>query len=172
MLTEVTYERYFRAHYQEALGYACKKIPVFSDAEDLVMEAFAACYQKREQFNEEKASFRTWFFVVLGNKIKNYYRDHREQEELDDSYQSPGVFEDEMAEAQYISSMRSRLAEALKTLNDTQQKILILKYFKGFENGEIADRLGIRPGNVRIQAMRALGKLRDYCEEHNIRWEK
>ena len=37
MLTEVTYERYFRAHYQEALGYACKKIPVFSDAEDLVM---------------------------------------------------------------------------------------------------------------------------------------
>ena len=72
MLTEVTYERYFRAHYQEALGYACKKIPVFSDAEDLVMEAFASCYQKREQFNEEKASFRTWFFVVLGNKIKNY----------------------------------------------------------------------------------------------------
>ena len=68
--------------------------------------------------------------------------------------------------------MRSRLAEALKTLNDTQQKILILKYFKGFENGEIADRLGIRPGNVRIQAMRARGKLRDYCEEHNIRWEK
>ena len=58
-----------------------------------------------------------------------------------------------------LEALRQQVAEALKKLNERQQCIVVLRYFKDMRTKEIADRLGITPGAVRIQLFRALAKI-------------
>ena len=165
------FESYFEKYYSQAIGYVMKKISNRQDAEDLVMETFYSCYQKFDSFDESKASFGTWFYVALNNRIKNYYRDTKSFGELDTSLAVEDSFEEEIAEAAELSAMRKELAEALKQLNDTQRKIVILKYFKDKNATEIADELEMTPGNVRAILLRSMNKIRGYFSDHNILWE-
>lgn len=54
----------------------------------------------------------------------------------------------------------SGLWQALATLPRRQRAVLVLRYYEGLSDSEIAERLGISTGTVRSQASRALGKLR------------
>ncbi|MGH3735442.1 MAG: sigma-70 family RNA polymerase sigma factor [Micromonosporaceae bacterium] len=52
------------------------------------------------------------------------------------------------------------LWQALATLPRRQRAVLVLRYYEGLSDAEIATHLGISTGTVRSQASRALGKLR------------
>ncbi|MGH3742452.1 MAG: SigE family RNA polymerase sigma factor [Micromonosporaceae bacterium] len=54
----------------------------------------------------------------------------------------------------------SGLWQSLATLPRRQRAILVLRYYEGLADEQIAVRLGISRGTVRSQASRALGKLR------------
>jgi RNA polymerase sigma-70 factor (ECF subfamily) len=166
-----SFETYFEKYYSQAIGYTCKKISNPQDAEDLVMETFYSCYNKFDAFDESKASFGTWFYVALNNRIKNYYRDTKSFDELDVNQASESSFEDEIAEAAELTSMREELAQALSQLNETQRKIVILKYFQDKNATEIAGELAMSSGNVRVQLNRAIQKIRVYFGDRQIVWE-
>lgn len=165
------FESYFEKYYSQAIGYVMKKISNRQDVEDLVMETFYSCYQKFDTFDESKASFGTWFYVALNNRIKNYYRDTKTFGELDTELAAEDSFEDELAEAEELSAMRKELAEALKLLNETQRKIVILRYFQEKNATEIAGELQMTPGNVRAILLRSMNKIREYFNNRNILWE-
>ena len=95
----------------------------------------------------------------------------KDNDSLEDHCELAVEHDDDMIKSIYLSEMRSALAFALETLNDTQKQIVIKKYFNGLSSNEIADELKLTPVNVRVQLTRALKKLRDYFEEHNYKWE-
>lgn len=140
-------------------------------AEDLTMDVFCTVWDKFEVFDESKASFQTWLYVIVNNKLKNYYRDRKVNVELDESIAIEDNQADEIVEAIQLQDMRDQLYTALEELNETQRKIVIYKYFKDMNANEIADLLGLSAGNVRILLKRALDKIRFYFNQNNIRWE-
>lgn len=165
------FESYYNTYYPQVYKYICRKIGDPVQAEDLAMDAFVACLQKFETFDPQKASFATWLYVIVNNKLKNFYRDRKPTEELDENVQLPQSFEDEVAAAGYLDDMRNKLLEALKTLPELERKIVVYKHFKNKTADEIADLLSMTPVNVRVRLSRALKKLRAYFEENNIEWE-
>lgn len=167
----LTFEDYYKKYYQQVYGYVVKKIGNFADAEDLVMDIFMICYQKFDTFDPKKATFSTWIYVITNNKLKNYYRDSKTSEEIDENIVSESNVEDEIVSAIYLDGMRSELAQALKKLPEIQRKIVIYKFFKNKNSNEIAIILGISSVNVRVQLSRALNKLEEYFKEKNISWE-
>ena len=169
--TKLSFEEYFQAYYQQAFRYTMKKVSNLSIAEDITMDTFVACYHKFETFDPQKAKFATWLYVALNNRIKNYYRDKKDYDCLDDHNDIAGSQEDEMLQSIYLSEMRSALATALETLNDIQRQIVIKKYFSNMSSNEIADDIGTTPGNVRVQLTRAIKKLKEYFEDNNYNWE-
>ena len=82
-LEKLTFEEYYNKYYSQAYGYIYKKIADSFLAEDFAMEAFVACYQKFDEFDPEIASFQTWLYVIINNKLKNYYRDRKQTENID-----------------------------------------------------------------------------------------
>ena len=135
------------------------------------MDAFLSCYQKFDQFDPQKASFQTWLYVVINNKLKNYYRDRKVHDDIDECMEYVDTFEDDLIAAESLKSMRNALANALEMLSEPQKSIVIMKYFKNMQAREIGDKLGLSYGNVRVHLARALNKLRDYFEAHSIKWE-
>jgi RNA polymerase sigma-70 factor (ECF subfamily) len=170
-----TFEFYYEKHYSQVYLYIYKKIQNVHDAEDLAQDSFVSAYTKFDSFDPVRATFQTWIFFIVGNKLKNYYRDRKINIDIDDPEQylepSEDSFEDEMVEAEYLTQMRDCLADALENLNDTQRQIVILSYFKNKNSKEIASEMGMTDGNVRVQLSRAIIKMRSYFDDHNIEWE-
>ena len=123
VLEKASFEEYYSKYYQQVYKYILKKVLSIPVAEDLTMEAFLSCYKNFEQFNPDKASFATWLYVVVNNKLKNYYRDHKIHENSDDCNALIESFEDEFIASTYISEMRQELCNALKILSETQRSI-------------------------------------------------
>ena len=74
-----------------------------------------------------------------------------------EDWQLPG--EDSMAEAANVMAARQAVAKGLSVLDDRAKEIIVLRYFEGLSADEVADRLGISPGNVRTIQSRALDKM-------------
>ena len=172
---KMTFEHYYEEYYRQVFVYAYKKISNLHEAEDLAQDAFVSAYEKFENFDPEKASFQTWIFIIIGNKIKNYYRDKKSYIDIDDpeQYIEPyeESFENEMLEAEYLTEMRAYLSEALEELNSIQKNIVIASYFKNKTSKEIAADLGMTDVNVRVQLSRAIKKMKNYFDKNNIIWE-
>lgn len=60
---------------------------------------------------------------------------------------------------------RDALWRAVVSLPPRQRAVLVLRYYEGLSDSEIAELLGIRDGTVRSSAARALAKLRALREE-------
>lgn len=167
----ISFEEYFQKYYQKVFGYVFKKVANYSVAEDITMEVFLSCYKNFDSFDPQKASFQTWLYVIVNNKLKNYYRDKKEYDDIDECMEYVGSFEDDIIAAENLKNMRDTLAKALNTLSESQKSIIIMKYFKNMQALEIGEKLGLSSGNVRVQLSRALNKLRDYFKKQGIEWE-
>lgn len=168
---EKEFEKYYLKYYSQVYGYILKKIFSEQTAEDLTMDVFYSVWDKFDSFDENKATFQTWLYVIVNNKMKNYYRDRKELVELDDSIVCEDNQSDDVIEAMHLQYLRDHLYIALDGLSEVQRKIVIYKYFNDMNASEIAYRIGLSPGNVRIHLKRALDKIREYFRKNNIRWE-
>lgn len=156
---DAEFSEYFNRYYLRSLQYVKKRVANLSDAEDITAEAFAKCYERFDSFDSTKASFSTWLYAIIRNKLKNYYRDSKGLDELDENIADNTLMEDEVISAIRLSQLRNQLADALMTLNDLQRQVVVLKYFSNLHSKEIAARLGISPENVRVILSRSIAKL-------------
>ncbi len=171
MKVSKSFEEYYKEYYPKVYGSILQRITNRETAEDLTMDVFVKCYEKFDEFDESKATFGTWVYVILKNRLKNYYRDRKQFDDIDECTEYVSGFEDEIIAAEYIKNLRDTLADALGTLNEIQRKVVILKYFKGESAPEIAQKTGLTAVNVRVILSRAIAKLKTYFEENNITWE-
>ena len=172
---KIAFEKYYNQYYQVVYGHFMKKIQNPAEAEDLTMEIFLKCWEKFDTFDPEKASFGTWLFVIVNNRLKNYYRDKKDFDPIDDLEQrvSPqDSFEDGLLEVDYFISMRKYLAEALELLPEVQRTIVIARYYREKSANEIALETGLTAVNVRVHLSRAIAKIKKYFDENGIEWEK
>lgn len=57
------------------------------------------------------------------------------------------------------------LWQALRSLPPRQRAVIVLRYYEGLSEAEIAESLGVRPGTVKSQASKAIASLRTRLEE-------
>ena len=102
--------------------------------------------------------------MITKNRLKNYYRDRKVQvslEEVDEQY----AVEESLPESVLIMEQNRReLFESLKLLSARERSIIIKKYYEDKKSSEIAEELGITPGNVRVILKRSMGKLKKIME--------
>ena len=168
----MTFEDYYNKYYQQVFAYILGKIHNFASAEDIAMDCFLSCYKHFDSFNPEKASFATWIYTIVNNKLKNFYRDKKDCLSIDDiEIAEENDMEHTIERAENFKLMRKHLSIALDTLSDTQKKVVIYKYYYGLDSNKISQNVGISAVNVRVQLSRALKKLRGYFDKNNINWE-
>lgn len=164
------YEDFYSDNYSRVLYYVKNKINSAEDAEDLVSEVFMYCYSHYDDYDPEKSSIKTWLYLIVNSRIKNFYRDHNvtyvDYEVVSETMQDQSI---DLDEGVYLEQLHGALMKAIKSLPERQQKIVMMRYFENCSSEEIAARLGTSPGNVRVLLSRALDKLSklndDYWKE-------
>ena len=154
-----SFETVYETYYTSVLSYIRKKITNLQDAEDLTSEIFLYCYDHYADYDPAKSAVSTWLYLVTNSRIKNYYRDHvtfADYETVSETMQDHSI---DLDEGIYLEQLHGALMKAIATLPERQQMIVIMRYFQNCSGEEIAKRLGITPGNVRVLLSRALNKL-------------
>lgn len=155
----------YNEYYLKVFRYIRGKITSYHEAEDLTQEIFAACYQSFDKFDPEKASVGTWVYVIMNNRLKNYYRDKKDHASLDDDESFLEIASEEvLEESVLLEEQKHVLMEAMETLSERERQIVMNTYFYKKTSAETAAMLQMTAGNVRVVLNRSLIKIREYFE--------
>ena len=155
------YDRYVRPVYTMAvhlLGSA--------DAEEVVQDVFLRLWNRANQFDASRGSFKAWFMTIARYRILDELRSRNQQQRsmvVDDIHRlleaaaSPVV---DVEQQVWLQENSQRLLHALKALPSAQRQALILAYFGGFSHSAIAEHLGWPLGTVKKRIRLGMQKLR------------
>jgi len=134
-----------------------------SDAEDLLQEVFVQVWHQANRYSEERGSPEAWIVNIARSRGIDKLRSIRRMER---SF----VLTDDPAKAESSDNVESSAAEsetkltmnsALANLPEAQRKVLVLAYFDGLSQSEIADRLKEPLGTVKTRMRSGIQRLRD-----------
>ncbi len=168
--TEIpSYEDFYAQNYSRVLYYVKGKLASPEEAEDLTSEVFLYCYSHYSDYDPAKSSLTTWLYLVVNSRLKNYYRDHVATCDLEEISFTLSDDTVDLDRGVYLEQLHSALMAALAQLPERQRQIVMMRYFENKSGEEIAERLGITPGNVRVLLSRAVDKL---AANKNICWKE
>ena len=150
----------FRHFAPRVRSYLQRRGGTAASAEELMQETMVAVWRKADRYDPAKASASTWIFTVARNlRIDAYRRDRRPEIDPDDPALAPDPVEppdDSVGRGQEAV----RLAAAVRTLSDAEQKLLRLAFFDHLSHSAISERLDLPLGTVKSRLRLAFGKLR------------
>ncbi len=159
-------------NYSDSLfQYVAKHTDSKQDAEDIVQEVFLSCHKYKDKFDDAKCGERAWLFILAKNRLKNYYRDKKPAVSLEEQVNEPEVDINYAEQVVHMTTCRELTAEALQQLDSRSQKIIVLRFFQGKSYEEIADLMGLTPGNVRVIQSRTLKTMENFLKNKNIAME-
>ena len=136
-------ERYQKPAYALALSVTGRH----EDAEDVAQESFLVALEQLDECRIPER-FAGWFMTIVRNRSRNLIRREslRETSDLPRGTRSRIPTPDKIAET---SELRGILQQAIASLPEVQQQVVLLHDLEGWKHREIAERLGLPSGTVR-----------------------
>lgn len=146
-------------------GFALKKTDNFQDAEDLAQEICLKLY-KVLLLKDDIESMDKFVWTIAHNALANFYRDKSKTffgniDDLTEIMPSRDILPDEQViEDETIKKLQNEIAY----LSKIQRKVVILYYYAGKKQSEIAEILGIPSGTVKWHLSEAKKELKKGME--------
>jgi RNA polymerase sigma-70 factor (ECF subfamily) len=133
------------------------------DAEDIVHSAFVKLAEVADKITEPVCPKTQGLVVVIVRRLAiNQYNARKRRTLL------PLDEELVCASAEPVEEKES-VRQAIAHLPDRYRELILLKYYQGFSDREIAKMLDMTPGNVARTVQRAKQKLRENLEQEGIK---
>jgi RNA polymerase sigma factor (sigma-70 family) len=128
---------------QGVYAFAYSKLGNFHDAQDITQETFIKAFQKIHTLKRYDA-FALWLSAIANNLCKNFIRSKlkRPDKEFAED-QSPDIVDNSSVDSYRDDLINESLQEALNSLPEVYRQVLMLHYFSGYKNMDIAHLLGI-----------------------------
>lgn len=156
-ILKLLYEKYRREIYLYLFSL-CHNQEV---AEDLMQETFLKAILS---LADNHGNMRAWMYMVARNLYFNYAKREKRYCRLDETLHNRQNGMGELLENIIQDEKKRFLYEALDKLKNPYKEVLLMQYFGGLSQKEIAAVLHISPENVRIVSHRAKQKIREYME--------
>jgi RNA polymerase sigma-70 factor (ECF subfamily) len=157
---ETLYDRYAAT----VFGVTMKMLGERELAEDAVQEIFWRVWKRAASFDRSRA-FAPWLFGIAHNYCIDELRRRRVRpQQVYEDEEHPVLSdipdESDVGEAALLTEQRRIVREALDQLPEEQRQALLLAYFGGLTQQEIAQKLGNPLGTVKTRMRLGLQKLR------------
>lgn len=155
------FEKIYDEYFPKIYNYIFYRLMSREDTEELVSEVFLKVVGNLEQFDSEKAQFKTWIYRIAQNTLIDFYRTRKPEASLDDENVDWEPSVDFEAQLESITSPKRRaIYQALTKLKERERMIIYYRFFEGYTNREIAKLLQMNESTVGTVLNRALKKLK------------
>lgn len=149
-------EQIYTEYRDRVMGYIYARLRSRADAEDLCQDVFEKINMKLDSFDSGKASISTWIYSITRNSVIDFYRRSHPHEEIDENMAQDGAVDDNLLNDETLEE----LAEALEKLPAELREIVVLRYYDGIPLTEIAKKMGMSYGMVKLRHNSALELIR------------
>jgi RNA polymerase sigma-70 factor (ECF subfamily) len=151
-------------HASALFGFAINALRDRSLAEDCVQETFLRAWRSRDGFATDRASLRTWLFVIARNVIIDAQRAQQRTPRLvpaDVLDDSPALLDDPLD--------RLAVIEGLAKLSEEHRAVLVDVHLEGRSYAEVEASTGVPAATLRSRSFYALRAMRDHLTERKGR---
>lgn len=155
---QALYQLYFRRVY----GYVAARIAEPPDAEDVVSEIFLRVVKHLAQLrNQQQLSFAAWLFVIARSAVSDHYRRNGHATTFVPLDAATPLHAEDSTPDRVVTAKEDAawLRTLIATLPERQREVIMLRYYGGLRNQEIAAVLGIGEKTVSAYLSRALSEL-------------
>jgi RNA polymerase sigma-70 factor (sigma-E family) len=156
----------YRAHWRELVRLAVLLVDDLASAEDVVQDAFVALHRRSAELRDPAAAIGYLRASVL-NLSRSVLRRRivaRRHAHVTEPMSGPGADHDLLLREDH----RAALA-AVRRLPRRQREVLVLRYWSGLSEREIAQTLDISAGSVKSAASRGMAALTRMLDEEGTR---
>lgn len=159
------YDRYNRLVFSLVLAI----INDHATAEEITLDVFLRVWQKAGTYRVDQAKVNTWLTRIARNHAIDVLR--RRNARADqyavqwEEILSSELPQPDLHESVESSQRRERIQHALAQLPPDQKQVVMLAYFGGYTQNEIAEILKQPLGTIKTRVRLALQKLRDLLHE-------
>jgi len=151
---ETLYARYSAAAYSVAIGL----LRDAAQAQEVTQDVFLAIWRGARGFDPARGSARTWILSVAHHKSVDAVRRSRRNPTVPLSETMTGAAD--VIEAAQARVDAGHVRRALEGLSIEQRAAIVLAYYGGYTQQEIAQRLGVPLGTIKTRMRDGLLRLR------------
>ena len=136
-------------------------------AEDVFQDAFTVVWQSRRFINPD-ASFSSYLYTIMRNRILNQLRNAANEEKLKESILSQALdYTEDTKREGMLNDLKSLISHALQQLTPRQREIFEMSREAQLSHKEIADKLGISVNTVQEHISISLKLIRTYLIKYS-----
>ena len=136
-------------------------------AEDVFQDAFTVVWQSRRFINPD-ASFSSYLYTIMRNRILNQLRNAANEEKLKESILSQALdYTEDTKREVMLNDLKSLISHALQQLTPRQREIFEMSREAQLSHKEIADKLGISVNTVQEHISPSLKLIRTYLIKYS-----
>jgi RNA polymerase sigma-70 factor (ECF subfamily) len=156
------------ATYKNRLIYFAMRFLKSRDmAEDVFQDAFTVVWQSRRFINPD-ASFSSYLYTIMRNRILNQLRNAANEEKLKESILSQALdYTEDTKREVMLNDLKSLISHALQQLTPRQREIFEMSREAQLSHKEIADKLGISVNTVQEHISISLKLIRTYLIKYS-----
>jgi RNA polymerase sigma-70 factor (ECF subfamily) len=158
------FEELFRKHFKGLSFFALEYVKDRDVAREIVQEAFARLWEKRNSIEIGKSP-KSYLGTSVKNRALNYLRDNKKFDRSILEFE--GLNGDEYDEKDHMvtEELKSRITETIEALPEKCREIFYKNRYENKKYQEIADELDISVKTVEAQMSKALRVLRERLSE-------
>jgi RNA polymerase sigma-70 factor (ECF subfamily) len=136
------------------------------EAEDVLQEVFLQVWNKARDYDESRGKVFTWLVTLARSRAIDRLRSLGARERaVDEATREPSdVVSDAEVDA-IQAEKRKRVGLALAQLSEEQKQALLMAYFEGCSQSEIAERLNTPLGTIKTRMRSGMIRLREFFGE-------
>ncbi len=164
---ERAFARLYDLHSPILLGLLIRILKDRAEAEDTLQEVFLQIWQRASNFDEARGRPFTWFVTIARSRAIDRLRSQKSRDRvaletaLSEMMAPPRRdASDDAIQSEHNEAVHRALAE----LPEEQRRALLLAYFEGLSQSEIAARLNEPLGTIKTRARSGLSKLRQLLQ--------
>lgn len=158
----------YRVYYDLVYAYVYHRTFQRELAEDITSDVFCLMVDKIQSFQYREKPFLAWLYTIAHHRLVDILRKEKHQVLYDpvdiDSYKNPEHYLESSFEQKFELDCLYRVIPMLTT---EQQQVIILKFFQGLENEQVAEHINKPVGAVKSLQHRALRSLRRFLEKES-----
>lgn len=152
------FHRFYEAHADRVYRFVLFRVGMNKEtAEDLTSEIFMKALAHFANYDPKKSS-TAWIMTIARNHVINHYRDKKETVDIEE-VAAEIMGSDARADVMIEDEQRC-LSAAMQELEPKDRQLIEWKYLQGYRYNDIAALVGKTAGAVRIEAHRAIKKLK------------